>query len=112
MIFGICAVIAAVLQSRGGFLAALDGLSRVSDPLVSDAPGIFNSFFGPDPVNLLGVVILTSLGTWGLPQMVQKFYAIKSEEAVNKAPSFRRRSRSSWLAAVTSSAASDGSFPT
>ena len=84
MIFGICAVIAAVLHSRGGFLAALDGLSRVSDPLVSDAPGNFNSFFGPDPVNLLGVVILTSLGTWGLPQMVQKFYAIKSEEAVNK----------------------------
>ncbi|MBR4545135.1 MAG: sodium:solute symporter family protein [Oscillibacter sp.] len=84
MLFGICAVIAAVLQSRGGFLAALDGLSRVSDPLVSDAPGVFNSFFGPDPVNLLGVVILTSLGTWGLPQMVQKFYAIKSEEAVNK----------------------------
>ena len=84
MLFGICAVIAAVLHSRGGFLAALDGLSRVSDPLVSDAPGVFNSFFGPDPVNLLGVVILTSLGTWGLPQMVQKFYAIKSEEAVNK----------------------------
>ncbi len=32
----------------------------------------------------LGVVILTSLGTWGLPQMVQKFYAIKSEDAVQK----------------------------
>ncbi|MBR0283444.1 MAG: sodium:solute symporter family protein [Oscillibacter sp.] len=84
MLFGICAVIVAVLQSRGGFLAALDGLSRVSDPMVSDAPGIFNSFFGPDPVNLLGVVLLTSLGTWGLPQMVQKFYAIKSEDAVSK----------------------------
>lgn len=29
-------------------------------------------------------MILTSLGTWGLPQMVQKFYAIKSESAINK----------------------------
>ena len=47
-------------------------------------PGAFNSFFGPDPLNLAGVVILTSLGTWGLPQMVQKFYAIKSEGAINK----------------------------
>ena len=84
MIFGICAVIGAVLASRGGFLAALDGLSRVEDAAVSTSPGVFNSFFGPDPVNLLGVVILTSLGTWGLPQMVQKFYAIKSEGAVNK----------------------------
>ena len=84
MIVGICAVIGAVLNSQGGFLEALNKLGQVSDPLVSDTPGVFNSFFGPDPVNLLGVVLLTSLGTWGLPQMVQKFYAIKSEQAINK----------------------------
>ncbi|MBR0090858.1 MAG: sodium:solute symporter, partial [Lachnospiraceae bacterium] len=82
MLFGICAVIFAVLRSQGGFLAALDGLAKVVDPAVSESPGVFNSFFGPDPVNLLGVVILTSLGTWGLPQMVQKFYAIRSEKSV------------------------------
>ena len=83
MIFGICAVVAAVLKGQGGFMAALDGLARVSDPAVSDTPGVFASFFGPDPANLLGVVLLTSLGTWGLPQMVQKFYAIKSERDIN-----------------------------
>ena len=84
MLVGIVAVIAAVLSSRGGFIAALDGLAQVEDPLVSSTPGVFNSFFGPDPLSLLGVVILTSLGTWGLPQMVGKFYAIKSEEAIKK----------------------------
>ena len=82
MIFGICAVIVAVLKSQGGFISALNGLAQVTDEAVSSAPGIFNSFFGPDPVNLLGVVILTSLGTWGLPQMVQKFYPIKSEKSI------------------------------
>jgi len=82
MLFGIVAVIAAVLASQGGFLAALDGLAKISDPAVSETPGVFASFFGPDPLNLLGVVILTSLGTWGLPQMVQKFYAIRNEKAV------------------------------
>ena len=82
MIFGICAVIVAVLKTQGGFLSALNGLAQVTDETVSTAPGIFNSFFGPDPINLLGVVILTSLGTWGLPQMVQKFYAIKSEKSI------------------------------
>ena len=82
MLFGISAVILAVLNSKGGFLAALDGLARVSDETVSTTPGVFASFFGPDPVNLLGVVILTSLGTWGLPQMVQKFYAIRSEKSI------------------------------
>ena len=84
MLFGIIAVIAAVLASKGGFIASLNGLAAVTDESVSTVPGAFNSFFGPDPLNLLGVVILTSLGTWGLPQMVQKFYAIKSEDAVKK----------------------------
>jgi SSS family solute:Na+ symporter len=84
MLFGIVAVIAAVLNNNGGFMEALNGLGQVSDPTVSETPGVFNSFFGPDPLGLLGVVLLTSLGTWGLPQMVQKFYAIKSEKAINK----------------------------
>jgi len=84
MLVGIVAVIAAVLNSKGGFMEALNGLGQITDPAVSETPGVFNSFFGPDPINLLGVVLLTSLGTWGLPQMVQKFYAIKSEKAINK----------------------------
>lgn len=86
MLVGICVVIAAVLNTQGGFLEALHGLAAVSDPetVNGEVPGIFASFFGPDPVNLLGVVILTSLGTWGLPQMVQKFYAIKSEDSIHK----------------------------
>ena len=82
MLAGIAAVILAVLHSQGGFLAALEKLAQVKGE--SSVPGVYASFFGPDPVNLLGVVILTSLGTWGLPQMVQKFYAIKSETAISK----------------------------
>ena len=84
MLVGIVAVIWAVLKNQGGFMEALNGLGKVTDPTVSEIPGVFNSFFGPDPLNLLGVVLLTSLGTWGLPQMVQKFYAIKDEKAINK----------------------------
>ncbi len=84
MLIGICAVIGAVLKAQGGLMGALTGLSMITDETVSEMPGVFNSFLGPDPINLLGVVILTSLGTWGLPQMVQKFYAIKSEDSVKK----------------------------
>lgn len=84
MLFGIVAVIAAVLNSHGGFLEAVNSLALVEDAAASTQPGVFASFFGPDPLNLLGVVILTSLGTWGLPQMVQKFYAIKSENSIKK----------------------------
>lgn len=83
MLVGIVIIIAAVLMSKGGFMEALNGLAMVQDPTVSSTPGAFASFFGPDPLNLLGVIILTSLGTWGLPQMVQKFYAIKNEKSIN-----------------------------
>ena len=86
MLFGICAVIVAVLNGQGGFLAAIKKLSLIPAenvvPALQGSQGLFASFFGPDPLNLLGVIVLTSLGTWGLPQMVHKFYAIKDEKAV------------------------------
>ena len=84
MLMGIIAVVAAIIINQGGLTEAVQNLSQVTDPAVSTEPGAFTSLFGPDPVNLLGVVLLTSLGTWGLPQMVQKFYAIKNEKAINK----------------------------
>lgn len=88
MLFGICAVILAVLNGQGGFMNAIKELSNipandVAVPVLQDAGGLLTSFFGPDPMSLLGVVVLTSLGTWGLPQMVHKFYAIKDEKAVH-----------------------------
>ena len=85
MLAGIVAVIAAVLNGRGGFMNAIMEMAQIpSDVALTEGqPGAFTSFFGPDPLNLLGVVILTSLGTWGLPQMIGKFYAIKDEKSIN-----------------------------
>ena len=84
MLFGIVAVIVAVLDGQGGFYQAMITLSELESdvPLTMGQRGVFTSFFGPDLPNLLGVVVLTSLGTWGLPQMVQKFYAIKDEKSI------------------------------
>ncbi len=82
MLFGIVIVIASVLTQNGGFTEALNGLAEIT--VEGSAPGAFTSLFGPDPLGLFFVIILTSLGTWGLPQMVQKFYAIKSEKDINK----------------------------
>jgi len=84
MLFGIVAVIVAVLNAQGGLVAAVDKLAALpsdSNPAVN---GGFASWFGPDPWGLLGVVILTSLGTMGLPQMVGKFYSITDESAIKR----------------------------
>jgi len=82
MVIGIVTINVVVLSDNGGFTAAIDSLARINDPAV--APGAYTSFFGPDPITLLGVIILTSLGAWGLPQMVARFYSIKSEKMITK----------------------------
>ena len=84
MLIGIVMIIGSVLKLNGGFTGSLAALAVVQDSTVSEIPGVFDSFFGPDPASLFGVILLTSLGTWGLPQMVQKFYAIKSENDIHK----------------------------
>ena len=83
MLVGIVLVIWFVLNGHGGFSQAIIDLSQIQAP-GTEMQGAYVSFFGPDLFNLLGVVVLTSLGTWGLPQMVQKFYAIKSGPAVKQ----------------------------
>ena len=81
MLFGIVVIVAAVLMSKGGLTEALTQLSPFPS---GHMQGAYTSFFGPDLYGLFMVIILTSLGTWGLPQMVQKFYAIKSEGSIKK----------------------------
>ena len=79
MLFGIVAVIAAVLGDNGGLNLAMEKLA--TGPT---GGWQYASFLGANPLFLLFVVILTSLGTWGLPQMVGKFYAIKNEGSIQK----------------------------
>jgi SSS family solute:Na+ symporter len=82
MIFGIIAVIAAVLAAQGGLTEAVSKLAAL--PGDDGQQGMFATWFGPDPWGLLGVVVLTSLGTMGLPQMVGKFYSITDESAIRR----------------------------
>ena len=79
MLVGIVAVIGAVLASNGGFNAAISSLATGPN-----GGWEYASFFGANPQFLFFVVMLTSLGTWGLPQMVGKFYAIKNEGSIKK----------------------------
>ena len=92
MLVGIIAVICVILNSQGGLVEAFQKMKEVV-PTVHDLesslyqnfqPGDFASWFGPNAMSLLGVVVLTSLGTWGLPQMVGKFYSITDQSAIKR----------------------------
>ena len=95
MLFGITTVIAVVLNSQGGLVEAYrtmlalspnqdDLTQRGAELYANFEAGDFASWFGPNPLSLFGVVVLTSLGTWGLPQMVGKFYSITDESAIKR----------------------------
>lgn len=77
MLVGIVAVVIAALNVNGGLVDSVE--------LLAEKNGWeYASILGPNPVFLTVVVLLTSLGTWGLPQMVGKFYAISNESAIKK----------------------------
>ena len=94
MLFGITTVIAVVLHNQGGLAEAYNKMFEATPTAhdLEDKSGLFSNFqagdlaswFGPNPLSLLGVVVLTSLGTWGLPQMVGKFYSITDEAAIKR----------------------------
>lgn len=84
MLFGIVVIIAAVLNTQGGLFSAIHKMAQLPSDTDPTLNGGFASLWGPDPWNLLGVIILTSLGTWGLPQMVGKFYSITDEKAIRR----------------------------
>ncbi|SJZ45186.1 sodium:solute symporter family protein [Selenihalanaerobacter shriftii] len=80
MVIGIVVMIYYVLThpDAGGITGILSGLKEVDPNLVQPVgpPGL---------IPLLSLVVLTSLGSWGLPQMVQRFYTIKDEKSIKPA---------------------------
>lgn len=82
MLVGIVLIVGNVLAGGGGFMESIEKLSQYSSEINPNMNGALTSMFGPDPLGLLSVVVLTSLGVWGMPQMIHKFYAIKDERSI------------------------------
>lgn len=90
MLVGVVCLIIAVLRhdSVGGISGLIDGLgsfvSHAGDPNPTTGDQL-TSIFGGSAFKFLCVnIMLTSFGTWGLPQMVGKFYAIKDTKAIKR----------------------------
>ncbi|MDR3114256.1 MAG: sodium/solute symporter [Treponema sp.] len=78
MFFGAIAMVA-VLASQGG------GLLEILRDVGEEYPRHIPLEKQPSALTILSLVFMTSFGTWGLPQMTQKFYAIKNEQVIPKA---------------------------
>lgn len=90
MIVGVVCLVAAVLahDSVGGFSGLIQNLGKFeslpNDPNPTTGAQL-TSFFGGSSFKFLCFnILLTSFGTWGLPQMIGKFYAIKDTAAIKR----------------------------
>jgi SSS family solute:Na+ symporter len=77
MILGVILLIFFVLRSP-----QVGGLGEGIARLQAIDPQLIQPVGPPGLLPLISLVVLTSLGSWGLPQMVQKFYTIKNEKVI------------------------------
>ncbi len=77
MVVGVIALIAAVVRSEqvGGLTVGLGAMAQKTSEL-----GLGATHF----TALTATVIMTSFGTWGLPQMIHKYYAIRDDQEVKR----------------------------
>ena len=76
MLVGIIAVVIAVLNTNGGLTSSTEALATKGWQ--------YASIFGDKPIDLIFVILLTSMGAWALPQMVGKFYSINDGKQIQK----------------------------
>lgn len=77
MLIGVSALIFAVFRSQpvGGLTEGLKNISSVTAEL-----GLTKYNF----IGLWATVLMTSFGTWGLPQMIHKYYGIRDDHEVRR----------------------------
>ena len=78
MIAGAVAVCSVITFKAGGINTAITRVNEIYSQHVPPAQQ-------PSVLTIASLVFMTSFGTWGMPQMVQKFYAVKDEKVIPKA---------------------------
>ncbi len=77
MLVGVVALIVAVFNSKD-----VGGLSEGLKNIVSETEKL--NLTAPQHIGLWATVLMTSFGTWGLPQMIHKYYGIRDDKEVKR----------------------------
>ncbi|MDR2191772.1 MAG: sodium:solute symporter [Endomicrobium sp.] len=78
MIFCSILMVSLLVGKAGGFVSAIN---QISLNFYKDVYSVAR----PDYLMLAATVFMTSFGVWGMPQMTQKFYAVKDESVIKLA---------------------------
>ncbi len=82
---GVILMVSLLAAMKGGFVASWTALAsaKFMPALTAPPPPVGPPF--PGWLTLAALVLITSFGPWALPQMVQKFYSIRSQAVVKRA---------------------------
>jgi SSS family solute:Na+ symporter len=86
MFFGAAILILVLSGQGGGYFEMIKKVSEIYPahvPPAGQPPAL--GLNQPSALTVISLVFMTSFGTWGLPQMTQKFYAIKNEHVIKRA---------------------------
>ncbi len=83
MTVGVVWMLVRVIGLSGGLAQGVTQLSAMQT--ANPGPGALTAVFGPDPLQLVTLILMTSLGTLGLPQMIAKYNGIRDRVAVRRA---------------------------
>ncbi|MBE5760363.1 MAG: sodium/solute symporter [Clostridiales bacterium] len=80
MVLGVSALVYFIFkhEATGGMMNGIEKLAAIEESRAMLFGAKENAF------SLICLMLSTSLGTWGLPQMVHKFYAIKDEASIKR----------------------------
>lgn len=87
MIIGVVCLVIAVLShdSVGGLSGLIENLKNIKSETEPNIGNQLTNIFGGSAFKFLCFnIMLTSFGTWGLPQMIGKFYAIKDKASIKR----------------------------
>ena len=84
MIVGVGALLFSLLREVGGPITGLQALAALP-PTEAANNGFLALSSGPAGLNIIFLTIVTSVGIWAQPQMIQRHFALKSTQETRKA---------------------------
>jgi solute:Na+ symporter, SSS family len=76
MLVGVIYMVIVVLGKVGGLASGIQILGGINGNLVTAG--------GPTPFNMIILLLMTSVGTFGLPQMISKYHSIRDAKATHR----------------------------
>jgi SSS family solute:Na+ symporter len=84
MIVGVGALVISLLKEIGGPITGIQALAALP-PTEAANNGFLSLSSGPAGLNIIFLAIVTSVGIWAQPQMIQRHFALKSVQETKKA---------------------------